>query len=87
MERNPMTSKAELEGMFLNSEKFYKSVDDLVWKDDITYLEAVMLECDAKGIDPEDLVKLKLISPMLKQKLQTEAQELGYLKAESSLPI
>ena len=77
----------ELESMFLTSDKFYIEVNELVWEDDITYMEAIMLVCDAKEIDPEDLVKLKLISPLLKQKLQDEAIEVGLLKTTSKLPL
>lgn len=82
-----MTTKADLEAMFLNSEKFYKEIEELVWKDDIPYLEATMAICDERAIDPESLVKLKLISPILKMKLQEEAMQAGFLKPESTLPI
>ncbi len=73
--------------MFLNDEKFYVKIDDLVWKDDITYMEATMLICDELGIDPEDLLKLKLITPILKSKLELEAEELGLLKPSARLPV
>lgn len=82
-----MTTKADLEAMFLTSEKFYKEVDALVWSDDIPYLDAIMQVCDSKDIDPEDLIKLKLISPILKVKLETEGIENGSLKIGSKLPI
>lgn len=80
-----MTTKADLEAMFLNSEKFYKEIDDIVWKNDVSYIEAVMIVCDAKAIDPEDLVKLKLISPILRLKLQDEAIINGQIKAQPTL--
>ena len=74
-----------LESTFLNSEKFYKEVDDLVWKDDIEYLDAIMIICDDKDINPEDLVKLDLISPLLKSKLNDECTISGALKRSPSL--
>lgn len=82
-----MTSREELEAMFLTPEKFYKEVDSLVWRDDISYMEAIMQVCDAKEIDPEDIVRLKLVSPILKSRLQEEATESGQLKSESKLPL
>ena len=82
-----MTTREDLEAMFLNSEKFFKEVDDLVWKNDSSYMESIMLVCDEKGIDPEDLVRLKLISPILKVKLQEEAVASGHLKQTSTLPL
>jgi len=77
----------DLSSQFLTSEKFYKEVNELVWKDDVTYMEAIMLVCDNKEIDPEDLVKNKLISPLLKSKLQEESTELGLLKPGARLPL
>ena len=73
--------------MFLTSEKFFKEIDDLVWKEDISYLDATMRMCDEKGIDPEDLIKLKLICPNLRDALKKDAIELGHLPQESCLPI
>lgn len=75
-----MTDLDSIKGLFLTAEKFYKEVDDVVWKDDIGYMEAVMIVCDVKGIDPEDLVKLKLISPLLMTHLHKEACENGQIK-------
>ncbi len=72
---------------FINSEKFHKLVDDLVWEDDITYLEAVMIICDRTGIAPEDLMRRRLISPNLKEKLHQDGVDSGVLKEESRLPI
>jgi len=80
-------TKEELEERFLTAEKFYKEINELVWKDDISYLESTMIICDKKEIDPEDLVKLKLISPILKMKLREEATDNGLLKPESKLPL
>ena len=80
-------TRADLESMFLDGEKLYKMIDELVWKDDISYLDATMTSCDELGIDPEDLVRLKLVSPILKSKLEEEAQDSGLLKPQARLPI
>jgi hypothetical protein len=77
--------KEELESKFLNSEKFYRAVNNLVWQDDIDYIDAIMIICDEKDIDPEDLIKRKLIAPILKSRLQDECIEKGILKKEATL--
>ena len=76
-----------LQTLFLTSEKFYKDVDDMVWKDDISYLEAIMLVCDEKDINPEDLEPLRLISPLLKQHLIEEETASGRLKPASHIEL
>lgn len=75
------------ESPFINAERFYKLVDDLVWAEDISYLDAIMIVCDNTGIDPEDLVKRRLISVNLKEKLRQDAIENGILKQTATLPI
>lgn len=80
-------NKEELESTFLNSEKFYKEVNELVEMDDIEYLDSIMVVCDKMEINPEDLTRLNLISPKLKSKLQEECTANGMLKASASLPI
>jgi len=77
----------DLKALFLDSEKLFKEVDDLVWKDDIQYIDALMLICDEKDINPEDLVRLKLISPALESYLMTEGVQSGALKSAAMLPI
>lgn len=77
----------DLKALFLDSEKLFKEVDDLVWKDDIQYIDALMLICDEKDINPEDLVRLKLISPALESHLMSEGVQSGALKSSAMLPI
>ncbi len=72
---------------FLNSEKFFKIVEDIVWELDVTYIEATILACDKLQIDPEDITKLKLINMSLKDRIKNNAMDEGYLKKEAQLPI
>jgi len=80
-------TKEELESLFLTAEKLYKEIDELVWMEDITYLEATMKICEEKQIDVEDIKKLKLVSPILYSKLHSEATSLGQLKPSATLPV
>ena len=75
------------ESIFLNAEKFYVMVDTKVFESKFSYLDAVMCVCDDTDISPEDLVKKKLISPMLKEKLRSDGIEMGVLVQESTLPL
>jgi len=82
--------KSEMQALadtFLNHEKFSNEVEKLVENKHYTYAEAILAVCVAKDIDFEDLPKLKLISPLLKSKLQAEGEANGLLKAESKLPF
>lgn len=83
---NILDERQELESLFLDANKFFTIVEDKVWMDDISYLDAIMSVCDDKEINPEDLVRLHLISPLLKSKLYSESMESGLIKQESSLP-
>jgi len=82
-----MKTREELEAQFLNGEKFYMMVNDISISNHIPYMESIMYVCDNNGIDPEDLVKLQLISPLLKCKLEEESIAAGLLKETSKLPI
>ena len=79
--------EANIKNIFLDSEKFFKEIDDLVWKEDISYLDATMIICDEKEINPEDLVQNKLISPALESHLMLEGISSGMLKTSAMLPI
>jgi hypothetical protein len=75
------------ESIFLNADKFYFAVEELVWEDDLTYIEATLKTCETFLIDLEDVYKLKLINPILKGKLLHEGTEEGYLKRSAVLPF
>jgi len=74
------------EALFLTPEKFYEAVMVHVNKH-TPYINSVMLVCDEKGIDPEDLTGLSLISPLLKSKLYVEGLADGELKSDSTLNL
>jgi len=75
------------ESIFLTAEKFFNTADNMVKRTNIGYIEAVQKTCEKYLIDYEDVAKMKLISPILKEKMQAEGMEDGRLKRESTLPI
>lgn len=72
---------------FLNSEKFFKQVDEFTRKFNITYIEATVKACEHFQIDPEDVGKLKLINSSLRDRLHVDGMNEGYLKREAQLPL
>jgi hypothetical protein len=73
--------------IFLTQDKFFYVVEEFVWMEDISYIEATIKACDQFMIEIEDVHKLKLINPILKDKLRMEGTNDGFLKREAQLPI
>ena len=69
------------EEKFLTKPRFAKIVEQTVLDLKIPYLEAILEVCDDKGIDPEDVSKF--ISPVIKSKLEVEAQRLNFIAKTS----
>ena len=65
--------------------KFAEEIEDIVWDLDISYLDAVILYCERKGIEPEETKKL--ISKPLKEKIEVDAMNLNLLPKRGVLPI
>ena len=65
--------------------QFFDEIDNLVWKHDISYIEAVTHYCELNGLEIETVASL--IGPSLKSKIQDEAIQLRYLPKTSHLPI
>ena len=65
--------------------KFAEEIEDIVWDLDISYLDAVILYCERKGIEPEETKKL-ILKP-LKEKIEVDAMNLNLLPKKGVLPI
>lgn len=73
--------------IFLDAKKFQEFVEAYVSENNSSFIEGTVKACEHFLVDPEDVVKLKLISVALRDKLQTEGMSDGYLKQEAQLPI
>mgnify|MGYP003681213650 FL=1 len=73
--------------MILTKKKFTNSVEELVIKKQLSYIDAIVHFCQENHLEP-DSVK-GLITPPLKEKIKAEAVSLRFLKDESQakLPI
>lgn len=67
--------------------RFSMEIEELVYMKDIPYIDAIVMYCEDTGFEIETAAKL--ISGVLKSKIQLEAESLHFLqKSETSkLPI
>ena len=66
---------------------FSMAIEELVYMKDVPYIDAVVMYCEETGFEVETAAKL--ISGVLKSKIQIEAEELHYLPRSntSKLPL
>lgn len=67
----------------LTKTSFTQLVEDLVHKEKMTYIEAIIHLCDERGIDPSDVNKL--VTPGIKSKLEAEGMAANLLPKSNSL--
>lgn len=69
-----------------SSKEFTKEIEKLATTSDITYIDAIVQYCQDKDLDIESVSGL--ISPILKEKLQYEAENLNMIpKTTTKLPL
>ena len=66
---------------------FAQEIEELVWKHDIEYVDAVLMYCNLNGIEVETAASLIKMNQALKGKVQIEAEILNYLPKTARLPI
>ena len=68
-----------IENQFLTKSKFTKLIEATVSdnRGEMLYMDAILHVCEANSIEPEDV--RKFISPIIKDKLESEAMQLNYL--------
>lgn len=64
-----------------------EKIEDIVWKHDISYMDAIIHYCEENNVEVEVFAKAIKTNDMLKAKLQLEAESLHYLPKSSVLPI
>lgn len=67
----------------LTKTSFTQLVEDLVHKEKMTYIEAIIHICEERGIDPSDVGKL--VTPAIKAKLEVEGMASNLLPKSNSL--
>lgn len=71
--------------MFLNETSLQLQIEEKVSKLRMSYIEAMISFCDENDLDYKDITKL--LSPNLKDKIKLCAQEEGFMRVESRLPV
>jgi hypothetical protein len=69
----------------LTKKRFSKLVEERVEKRKMAYMDAVLEICDEREIDPSEIGKL--VSPIVKDKIEAEAINLRMMKGGNQLPI
>lgn len=67
--------------------RFSMAIEEIVYMKDIPYIDAVVMYCEETGFEIETAAKL--ISGVLKSKIQIEAEDLHYIAKTntSKLPL
>jgi hypothetical protein len=80
-----MDEQQQFEDKILTKKKFAKLVEEKVIATKMNYIDAVISVCDDRELDPRDVGKL--ISPIIKDKIEAEAIALNMIKGGNQLPI
>ena len=88
-----MTKNTELQKVldekFLTPIKFSYQIEDIVLKERVNYIDAIVLFCEKENIEVESVSKL--MTKPLKEKLKVDATRLNYMKnisvSKAKLPI
>ncbi len=70
-----------LEENFMTAAKFSLEIENIVKDSELNYIEAIVMFCEEKSIEIENVNKL--INKPLKEKLKYEAQRLNFIKKGS----
>ena len=69
----------------LTKAKFSIIIEKIVHEKQLTYMEAIVYYCDNNELEVETAAKL--INPVIKSKIEVEAQNLNFLPKTSKLPL
>jgi len=69
----------------MTPKRFESLIEDIVWELDISHFDAVLEYCKRYDLEPEDIAKL--VNKNLKERMQFDAVQDGYLPRPAQLPI
>ena len=69
----------------MTTAKFSQMIEELAMDKRIPYMDAVVWYCEQEDVEVE--VAAKLISAVLKSKIEAEAQDLNFLPKGAKLPL
>lgn len=68
-----------------NPKKFAIIIEEFVIEHEITHMDAVLLYCEQKGLEPSEVKRL--VTKPLREKLEHNARKLNFLPKTGVLPI
>ena len=71
----------------INTDKFYKELDNLVRNHNISYIDAVVHYCNKNDIEIEVAASMIKSNYRIKSQVQYEGEELNFLPKSARLPI
>ncbi len=79
--------KKEIEKKFITSEKFSQDVEQIVLKEKMNYIDAILHYCEENSVEIESIPKL--MNKPLKEKLKWDAVRLNFMKktSKAKLPL
>ena len=67
--------------------EFAEEIEELVWRYDIDYIDAVMLYCERNNLEVETVASLVKGNANLKSRMQSDAENLNFLPKVARLPV
>ena len=74
-----------IEENIMTKKRFSKLVEDIRSEFKLSYMDSVLKICEDRELDPADVYKL--ISPIIKDKIEAEAIQLNMIKGGNTLPV
>ena len=65
--------------------RFSMAIEEMVYMKDIPYIDAIVMYCEESGFEVE--VAAKLVSGVLKSKIQIEAEDLHYIPKSNTCKL
>ncbi len=69
----------------ITKDKFSMIIETMVRDQNVSYMDAIVYWCEKNEMEVETAAKL--ISPLIKEKMLVEAQDLNIIKKSARLPI
>lgn len=70
---------------FRSPNEFSLHIEEKVFKEKLSYMDAIIAYCNEVDIDVESVANL--VNQSLKEKIQIEAEENNYMKKRAKLPL
>lgn len=69
------------------AETFIDDIEDIVWMEDVTYMDALIHYSEDKGLEPETVGEMVSNTPLIKRKVRIEAEEVHLVPTQARLKL